>query len=96
MKKANSLKVILILITAILSSIPIQASSVNNTKPADETCTVEQVLKEYARLAGKPCITGVPSGHDKNNMFLPFGVMAEMIANKDGSASLTFLESALR
>lgn len=62
----------------------------------DETCTVEQVLKEYARLAGKPCITGVPSGHDKNNMFLPFGVMAEMTANKDGSASLTFLESALR
>lgn len=62
----------------------------------DETCTVDQVLKEYAHLAGKPCITGVPSGHGENNMFLPFGVMAEMTADKNGSASLTFLESALK
>lgn len=62
----------------------------------DETCTVDQIQKEYAHLAGKPCITGVPSGHGKYNMFLPFGVMAEMNANKNGSASLTFLESALK
>lgn len=60
-----------------------------------ETGTVDQVLKEYAELAGKPCITGVPAGHGKDNMFLPFGVSARMTANEDGTASLTFLEPVL-
>ena len=52
-------------------------------------------LKEYADLAGKPCISGVPAGHGDDNMFLPFGVQARMTANEDGSASLEILEAAL-
>ena len=58
-------------------------------------CTVQEVLEEYAALAGKPCIIGVPAGHDDDNMFLPFGVQARMTANRDGSASLEILEEAL-
>ena len=61
-----------------------------------ENCTVMDVLEEYAELAGKPCIIGVPAGHGDNNMFLPFGVTAKMSANKDGTAELEILESALK
>lgn len=60
-----------------------------------ENLTVEEVLKYYAQLAGKPCITGVPAGHGTYNMFLPFGTAARMTARKDGSASLEILEPAL-
>ena len=65
----------------------------NNTD--DEYGTVSEVLEEYAKLAGKPCISGVPAGHGENNMFLPLGVAARMTANEDGSARLSFLEPAL-
>lgn len=61
-----------------------------------DDCTVEEVLEEYARLAGKPCISGIPSGHGDNNMFLPFGVTAKMTAEEDGTAKLEILEPALR
>ena len=60
------------------------------------SCSVNDVIREYAKLADKPCITGVPAGHGKYNMFLPFGVKAKMTANKDGSASIEILESALK
>lgn len=65
----------------------------NMTDQAD--CSVAEVLKEYADLAGKPCISGVPAGHGDDNMFLPFGVQARMTANENGSASLEILEAAL-
>lgn len=55
--------------------------------------TLEQVLKHYARLAHKPVIKGVPSGHAKYNLFLPFGVNAAMKANEDGTASLVIKEA---
>ena len=61
----------------------------------DETLSVQSVCEEYARLAGKPCIQGVPAGHGTDNMFLPFGVMAQMTAKEDGSAQLEILEGAL-
>ena len=57
--------------------------------------TCREVIEEYAALAGKPCITGVPAGHGRNNMFLPFGVEAVMTANEDGTASLKILEEVL-
>ena len=60
------------------------------------SCSVNDVIREYAKLADKPCITGVPAGHGKYNMFLPFGVKAKMTANKDGSANIEILESALK
>ena len=50
--------------------------------------TLDDVLKHYARLSGKPVIRGVPAGHGKYNMFLPLGVPAAMTANDDGTASL--------
>ncbi len=61
----------------------------------DAECTVRQVIEEYAELAGKPCICGLPCGHSSDNCFLPFGVEARMTANEDGTASLVLLESAL-
>lgn len=53
------------------------------------------VLEEYAALSGKPVIMGVPSGHDRDNMFLPFGVRAVMTGRTDGSASLVIEEAAV-
>ena len=50
--------------------------------------TLDDVLKHYARLSGKPVIRGVPAGHGKYNMFLPLGVPAAMTADDDGTASL--------
>ena len=50
--------------------------------------TLDDVLKHYARLSGKPVIRGVPAGHGKYNMFLPLGVPAVMTADDDGTASL--------
>ncbi len=50
--------------------------------------TLDDVLKHYARISRKPVIKGVPAGHGKYNMFLPFGVHAVMNANDDGAASL--------
>ena len=57
--------------------------------------TLDDVLKHYARLSGKPVIRGVPAGHGKYNMFLPLGVLAEMNALDDGTASLVINEPAV-
>ena len=54
----------------------------------DGTFSLDDVLKHYAKLSGKPVINGVPAGHGKYNMFLPMGVHAKMKANDDGSATL--------
>ncbi len=48
-----------------------------------EDFTVEQVLKYYARLSGKPVIKNIPAGHGKFNAFIPLGVHAVMDANDD-------------
>ncbi|MBR4195467.1 MAG: LD-carboxypeptidase [Synergistaceae bacterium] len=50
--------------------------------------TLDDVLRHYARISRRPVIKGVPAGHGKYNMFLPFGVHAVMNASDDGSASL--------
>ena len=57
---------------------------------------LSDVLEEYAALSGKPVIMGIPSGHDVNNMFLPFGVKAVMTGREDGTASLVIEESVYR
>lgn len=62
----------------------------------DENRTCEEVIEEYAKLAGKPCISGVPAGHGTENMFLPLNVDAKLTAKKDGSASLVILDPAAR
>ena len=53
-----------------------------------ESFTLDDVLRHYAELSGKPVIRGLPSGHGKYNLYLPFGVHAVMKANADGTASL--------
>ena len=52
------------------------------------TFSLDDVLKHYAELSGKPVIRGVPAGHGKHNLFLPMGVNARMEAREDGSAML--------
>ncbi len=54
-----------------------------------------EVLDHYAKLAGKPMIKGLPIGHGKDNVYLPFGIHAVMRANTDGTASIRFDEAAL-
>lgn len=53
---------------------------------------IEEILKYYAELAGKPAIRGIPVGHGENNMFLPLGVKVKISAGKNGEGSLEFLE----
>ena len=54
----------------------------------DNASNLARVLKRYAKLSGKPVITGMPAGHGKDNMYIPFGVHAVMTARKNGTASL--------
>ena len=54
----------------------------------DDGQNLARVLKRYAKLSGKPVIQGMPAGHGKDNMYIPFGVHAVMNARKDGTASL--------
>ncbi len=56
---------------------------------------VSEVLERYARLAGKPMIKGLPIGHGKDNIYLPLGIHAVMRANTDGTAHLSFDETAV-
>ncbi len=65
-----------------------------STNYDDENRSCEEVIEEYARLAGKPCISGVPAGHGDDNMYLPLNVDARLVAEEDGTASLTILEPA--
>ena len=55
---------------------------------AGDTFTLEDILKHYAELSGKPAIYGIPAGHGADNMCVPLGVQAVMKANDDGTASL--------
>ena len=58
-------------------------------------CTCAEVIETYAKQTGKPCVKGLPAGHDRDNMFLPFGVKVRMRGNENGAASIEFLEAAL-
>ncbi len=65
-----------------------------STNIDDENRTCAEVIEEYARLAGKPCISGVPAGHGKDNMYLPLNADARITADEDGTASLVILDPA--
>ncbi len=65
-----------------------------STNYDDENRTCQEVIEEYAKLAGKPCISNVPAGHSDNNMYLPLNAEARLAANDDGSASLVILDPA--
>lgn len=66
------------------------------TNCKDGDFSVAQVLERYAKLVGKPAISGFPVGHEKNNAFLPLGVQAVMTANDNGSASVKITDSAFK
>ena len=53
----------------------------------------KDVAAKYAELCGKPCLMGLPAGHDADNMFLPLGVKAMMRAGADGSGELFILQT---
>ncbi|MDO4179374.1 MAG: LD-carboxypeptidase [Phascolarctobacterium sp.] len=54
--------------------------------------TTDEVIAKYAKLAGKPCVKGLPLGHGVNNTFLPIGVQVNLNANIIGTC-LTITES---
>lgn len=58
--------------------------------------TTEEVLQYYAKLAGKPAISGLPAGHGEDNLFLPLGVHARIESRSDGSASMYIDESPVK
>lgn len=47
---------------------------------------LDDVLKRYAKLSGKPMIKSLPVGHGKNNLYLPLGIPAVMRADANGKA----------
>ncbi|WP_175463430.1 LD-carboxypeptidase [Selenomonas sp. KH1T6] len=57
---------------------------------------LDEVLSYYAKLSGKPWLKGVPVGHGKNNLCLPFGSRAVMQSNDDGTAALRIVETPLQ
>ncbi|MBQ7220933.1 MAG: LD-carboxypeptidase [Synergistaceae bacterium] len=59
-----------------------------DASPDSRTFGLEDVLRYYAELCGKPVIRGIPAGHGEDNMYLPFGVHAVMNANENGTASV--------
>ncbi len=63
--------------------------------PSYDDITAKNVIEDFAKKLGKPVIWGVPCGHSGINMFMPLGTRVRMTANRDGSASLKILESAL-
>lgn len=60
------------------------------TNPPDPAARVEDLLASFASAAGKPCIAGLPFGHDGDNRTLPVGVRAEI-----GGGALTVVEAAV-
>ncbi|MBQ5310460.1 MAG: LD-carboxypeptidase, partial [Oscillospiraceae bacterium] len=52
----------------------------------------KDVITDFAEKTGKPCIMGLPAGHENDNMFLPLGVTARMTADENGSG-IELLES---
>ena len=67
-----------------------------NCPAGPDGVTVDDVLLHYAVLSGKPAIKGLPVGHGGDNAFVPYGVLATLQANDDGTASLTVTESHAR
>lgn len=59
-----------------------------NISPDTRTFGLDDVLRHYAELSGKPVIKGVPAGHGNDNMYIPLGVKAVMNANEDGTSSV--------
>ncbi|NLA60693.1 MAG: LD-carboxypeptidase [Firmicutes bacterium] len=54
--------------------------------------TVQEVLEQYFRGTGKPCIRGVPAGHGKYRAMLPMGASVEIDADR---LTVRFLEQPL-
>lgn len=50
--------------------------------------TTPQVLEYYAHLVNKPVIMGLPVGHERDKVFLPYGIQARVEAGDDGRAAL--------
>ena len=50
--------------------------------------TTEEVLQYYAKLSGKPTITGLPVGHGADNLFMPLGVRVRIEGKPDGTAAM--------
>jgi muramoyltetrapeptide carboxypeptidase len=48
--------------------------------------TTDEVLRYYARLAGKPAIKGLPIGHGIDKAYIPFGEWGRVEAGKDDAA----------
>lgn len=67
----------------------------NCENPADPATTAENVLREIFVEAGKPCVWGLPFGHDGHNRTIPVGVRGRLAAGRDGRGSLDVIEPAV-
>lgn len=54
-------------------------------------CCTDEVIRYYANLCAKPTAFGLPVGHGRYNMFLPFGVMTILDCTSE-TASLQIAE----
>ena len=62
----------------------------DTTKPS---LTLEEVLRDAARSAGRPFLAGLPFGHEARKMTIPVGIRARVDA---GAGKLEYLEAAVR
>jgi muramoyltetrapeptide carboxypeptidase len=63
--------------------------------PKDTTtpsCTVEEVLSEFAAIASKPFLSNLPFGHTSRKLSLPVGLRARMDTDK---GSIELIEPAV-
>ncbi len=60
-------------------------------KEGDPTLTPDEILDDYFKPLGKPAIAGFPFGHIRDPLTLPYGVLAELDADR---GTLTVLEPA--
>ena len=60
--------------------------------PRDDGATVEEVLADRLGDLGVPVVTGVPAGHGRENLALPFGAPVRLDASE---GTLAFLEPAV-
>jgi muramoyltetrapeptide carboxypeptidase len=61
--------------------------------PTKPSFTVEEILRDVARVVAKPVIAHVPVGHVPRKLTIPIGLRARIVAR---DASLEFLEGAVR
>jgi muramoyltetrapeptide carboxypeptidase len=61
--------------------------------PTKPSFTVEEILRDAARVVAKPVIAHVPVGHVPRKLTIPIGLRARIVAR---DASLEFLEGAVR